>query len=256
MSKVRCWWWGGGRKFAAAGPAAEQRQCFPSSSARACSLALSSAQSRPDCSTLRWALPAQVIPKVRDGLTQLSKATEEHKPILGHLLWVAAHVSRAATGDRNGHRCRCLCRLWRALHLGRDAVQPPPGRHVAAACCRARRCRCAGQRPPPPTPHPPLPAGAGGEAGEAGGGIPPGHQQRSRRLPGSVPPSPPRHRRAPDDLAPWLTARSQPHIAAHGQGWPGTWRAGDQWLPPPAGRPPVARELAFAIQHCVSLLLL
>ncbi len=34
----------------------------------------------------------QVIPKVRNGLTQLSKAKEEHKPLLGHLLYVAAQV--------------------------------------------------------------------------------------------------------------------------------------------------------------------
>jgi hypothetical protein len=34
----------------------------------------------------------QVIPKVRNGLTGLSKATEEHKPLLGHLLYVAAQV--------------------------------------------------------------------------------------------------------------------------------------------------------------------
>ena len=35
-----------------------------------------------------------MIPKVRNGLTQLAKAKEEHKPLLGHLLYVAAQVSR------------------------------------------------------------------------------------------------------------------------------------------------------------------
>lgn len=43
--------------------------------------------------------PRQVIPKVRDGLTQLAKATEEHKPLLGHLLYVAAQVRG---GSRRG----------------------------------------------------------------------------------------------------------------------------------------------------------
>ncbi len=34
-----------------------------------------------------------VIPKKRSGLTRLSKATEESKPLLGHLMWVAQHVA-------------------------------------------------------------------------------------------------------------------------------------------------------------------
>ncbi|KAG2502054.1 hypothetical protein HYH03_000548 [Edaphochlamys debaryana] len=34
-----------------------------------------------------------VIPKNRSGLTRLSKATEAHKPLLGHLMWVAQHVA-------------------------------------------------------------------------------------------------------------------------------------------------------------------
>lgn len=41
---------------------------------------------------VQCAVLAQVIPKVRNGLTGLSKATEEHKPLLGHLLYVAAQV--------------------------------------------------------------------------------------------------------------------------------------------------------------------
>ena len=35
-----------------------------------------------------------VIPKDRDGLTQLSKATDRHEKILGHLLHVASKVAR------------------------------------------------------------------------------------------------------------------------------------------------------------------
>eukprot|EP00210_Caulerpa_lentillifera_P001793 g1723.t1 len=36
-----------------------------------------------------------VIPKKRDGLTQLSKAQERHKAILGHLIYVAQSVAKA-----------------------------------------------------------------------------------------------------------------------------------------------------------------
>jgi histidine triad (HIT) family protein len=32
--------------------------------------------------------------QVRNGLTRLSKATEEHKPLLGHLLYVAQLVAK------------------------------------------------------------------------------------------------------------------------------------------------------------------
>ena len=35
-----------------------------------------------------------VIPKKRSGLTQLTKATPEHKLLLGHLMYVAAEVAR------------------------------------------------------------------------------------------------------------------------------------------------------------------
>ncbi|KAF5825361.1 HIT-like domain-containing protein, partial [Dunaliella salina] len=35
-----------------------------------------------------------VIPKVRNGLTRLSNATEAHKMLLGHLLFVAQHVAK------------------------------------------------------------------------------------------------------------------------------------------------------------------
>lgn len=35
-----------------------------------------------------------VIPKVRDGLTQLSNAEERHEPLLGHLMFVAQKVAK------------------------------------------------------------------------------------------------------------------------------------------------------------------
>ena len=35
-----------------------------------------------------------VIPKDRDGLSQLSKAEERHKELLGHLMFVASKVAR------------------------------------------------------------------------------------------------------------------------------------------------------------------
>ena len=44
-----------------------------------------------------------VIPKMHDGLTQLSKATEEHKPLLGHLLYTA-HVVAKQENLSNGYR--------------------------------------------------------------------------------------------------------------------------------------------------------
>ncbi|SBS93634.1 protein kinase C inhibitor [Plasmodium ovale curtisi] len=35
-----------------------------------------------------------VIPKIRDGLTRLSKAEERHKEILGHMMWAVAEIVR------------------------------------------------------------------------------------------------------------------------------------------------------------------
>ena len=45
-----------------------------------------------------------VIPKVRDGLTQISKAEARHKEILGHLMFVAADVARAEGLGEGGFR--------------------------------------------------------------------------------------------------------------------------------------------------------
>ena len=44
-----------------------------------------------------------VIPKLRDGLTQLSKARPEHKALLGHLLYTAQEVAKQE-GLSNGFR--------------------------------------------------------------------------------------------------------------------------------------------------------
>jgi hypothetical protein len=58
-----------------------------------------------------------VIPKVRAGLTQLSKATPEHKALLGHLMYVAQDVAKAEGLGDGGFRvvvndgvdgCACL----------------------------------------------------------------------------------------------------------------------------------------------------
>lgn len=44
-----------------------------------------------------------VVPKVRGGLSQLQKATESDKAILGHLMWVAAEIARKE-GLQEGYR--------------------------------------------------------------------------------------------------------------------------------------------------------
>ena len=74
-----------------------------------------------------------VIPKVRAGLTQLSKATENHKAILGHCLYVAQLVGKKECPD--GFRvvindgmegCQSVYHLH--LHvLGGKQLSWPPG---------------------------------------------------------------------------------------------------------------------------------
>lgn len=74
-----------------------------------------------------------VIPKIRNGLTGLSKATEEHKGLLGHLLLVAAKVCMA-------HMCLHVCR-----QAGRQASTASwPGHAVNAACCTGFKAGGAG----------------------------------------------------------------------------------------------------------------
>lgn len=59
-----------------------------------------------------------VIPKQRNGLTRLCKADESHKPLLGHLLWVAQHVAKQGelycqTGMRRASRA-----TWKGVMAG------------------------------------------------------------------------------------------------------------------------------------------
>ncbi|KAJ0397940.1 hypothetical protein P43SY_006062 [Pythium insidiosum] len=74
-----------------------------------------------------------VIPKHRDGLTQLSKAEDRHKPLLGHLLFAAQTVAAQEKLD-NGFRIvindgRDGCQSVFHLHLhilgGRKLGWPP-----------------------------------------------------------------------------------------------------------------------------------
>jgi len=74
-----------------------------------------------------------VIPKVRDGLTRLSKAEERHKALLGHLMYVAQKVAKEqglAAGFRvaindgpNG--CQSVYHLHLHVIGGRQMSWPP-----------------------------------------------------------------------------------------------------------------------------------
>lgn len=76
-----------------------------------------------------------VIPKKRDGLTQLSKAQAQHKEILGHLMFIAQSVAKEKGLDANGFRvvvndgpagCQAVYHLH--LHvLGGRQLNWPPG---------------------------------------------------------------------------------------------------------------------------------
>ena len=75
-----------------------------------------------------------LIPKNKDGLTQLSRADERHKAILGHLMWVAAEVARREGLGESGWRLvvndgRSANQTVFHLHLhimgGRDFAWPP-----------------------------------------------------------------------------------------------------------------------------------
>lgn len=56
------------------------------------------------CTYLQGPTHFLVIPKDRQGLSRLSKATEAHKALLGHLFYVAAHVARQEKLDEDGFR--------------------------------------------------------------------------------------------------------------------------------------------------------
>ena len=76
-----------------------------------------------------------VIPKKRDGLTQLCKAEERHKAILGHLMFVAQSVAKLKGMSEDGYRvvvndgpagCQAVYHLH--LHvLGGRQMKWPPG---------------------------------------------------------------------------------------------------------------------------------
>lgn len=76
-----------------------------------------------------------VIPKVRGRLSQLSKATEEDKGLLGHLFWAASHVARLEGLAERGFRvvvndgpegCQSVYHLH--LHvIGGEQLTWPPG---------------------------------------------------------------------------------------------------------------------------------
>ncbi len=75
-----------------------------------------------------------VVPKVLGRLTQLQHATEEDKPLLGHLLWAAGHVARQE-GLQAGYRVvvndgALGCQSVYHLHLhviGGEQLTWPPG---------------------------------------------------------------------------------------------------------------------------------
>ena len=74
-----------------------------------------------------------VLPKLRDGLTQLSKAEPRHEAVLGHLLAVAAKVA-ASEGLGSGFRvvindgpdgCQSVYHLHLHVLGGRRLAWPP-----------------------------------------------------------------------------------------------------------------------------------
>ncbi|KAI9919379.1 hypothetical protein PsorP6_017311 [Peronosclerospora sorghi] len=74
-----------------------------------------------------------VIPKKRDGLTQLANAEERHEPILGHLLFIAKLVAKQQNLD-NGFRivindgqdgCQSVFHLHLHVLGGRKLGWPP-----------------------------------------------------------------------------------------------------------------------------------
>ena len=75
-----------------------------------------------------------VIPKIRAGLTRLSRATEDHKMLLGHLMYTASVVAKQEKLDA-GYRCVINdgvegCQSVYHLHvhvLGGQQLSWPPG---------------------------------------------------------------------------------------------------------------------------------
>lgn len=78
-----------------------------------------------------------VIPKSRDGMTQLSKATEDNIPLLGHLMFVAGKIGRETPELQDGfrivindgqHGASCRVTLTPSLTPRRLPVRLPPAR--------------------------------------------------------------------------------------------------------------------------------
>ena len=75
-----------------------------------------------------------VIPKIRAGLTRLSAATEDHKALLGHLMYTASVVAKQENLEK-GYRCVINdgvegCQSVYHLHvhvLGGQQLSWPPG---------------------------------------------------------------------------------------------------------------------------------
>lgn len=95
--------------------------------------ALRIAASAPTSPLLHLLIP-QVIPKHRDGLTGLSKATEAQKGLLGHLLYTAKAVAEGEGLAEGGYRVvindgKDGCQSVYHLHLhvigGRQMTWPP-----------------------------------------------------------------------------------------------------------------------------------
>uniref|UniRef100_A0A7S2HQ92 HIT domain-containing protein n=1 Tax=Alexandrium andersonii TaxID=327968 RepID=A0A7S2HQ92_9DINO len=75
-----------------------------------------------------------VIPKDRQGLTHLHKATAEHKALLGHLMVVASTVAKQEGLDKDGFRvvvndgaqgCQSVFHLHLHILGGRQMKWPP-----------------------------------------------------------------------------------------------------------------------------------
>mmetsp|Transcript_66979 Transcript_66979/g.135793 ORF Transcript_66979/g.135793 Transcript_66979/m.135793 type:complete len:178 (-) Transcript_66979:124-657(-) len=76
-----------------------------------------------------------VIPKNRDGLSQLSKAEERHKELLGHLMWAASKIANDQGLGEDGFRVvindgKQGCQSVYHLHIhviGGKKLSWPPG---------------------------------------------------------------------------------------------------------------------------------
>lgn len=74
-----------------------------------------------------------LIPKIRDGLTQLSKADVKHKDVLGHLMYVSSLIAKQE-GIEDGYRvvinngptaCQSVYHLHLHIMGGRQLKWPP-----------------------------------------------------------------------------------------------------------------------------------